>query len=1654
MAAMDRDTFSPLGTSIVKLLLLASGQGALATAVGEGAGLLAKFRRTLEIGGNRAVFAEKIADDTAKQLLREHQGISEADWHVAARQTATLIDRLSKEERLAAGYNWEELRRTLLDLGGTDLRSDLADESARQAFDWVLEVACQRIADCFTEKEALASILESVEEVRSGIQRLAERPAGASQTRAVVADHMEVVRDLAPDPLEDRERELAELETFVRGSQDTWYAMEAGMISGKTALMSSFALNPPSDMHIVSFFTRRIGGDGNDWRSFSFVAGAQLAEILGDEYTERASDPASQDTEFRQLLRRAATACQSDKNPRPLVLVIDGVDEDSYYERPDDAAAKSILSLLPRHLPEGVKLVTASRPNPRMPEDIVCNASRLVASLEPSPIAHEKINQKDIETFFKSDLAVDIGAFLAACGGSLTVDELRQLIARRRHIDNVPSRDVKACVDHSPGRMLMRVNSGFSKREIPSYALGHDAVTRAVLREVTPGQFGENDGVEDPAWWAQVRDDALNPYLEVILKWVVEKADEGWGRATPSYMLSDECFDLMLNRAFRSELPISIVFNKRRYDEISCRSGLRHFALKAIDRDCRTILEYSTDRELSESVMEAIYEVLELRESHMRESFYSPGILELYVKHFNADLDWILDAILLIDEPRERMDAFREVMDSAHDSRCYLEYLKIAPEVFRSLALWQKIREEVLSYLVSMFVIDDCSIKYVGNEDSLAEIRTRLTLLSDALEALGLRILRPKFECLSAGESHEKLLKQLIVLYYRSLRCVAESIDDTDIRAQALSEIITGLTCAGQANEALTLIEMIDSPLERVNAFVDTVNAFRRNGMIEQAQDTAGNARNFAKQVRDVRCKALALGKIAGLFAECGMPELAAFDSENAMNLADSNINPEIRSYDLLRLLTALIDCSLLNQARVVAEKTAYAIENIYGTAEQLELLGSLVSIVSRGGLVEETHDAAEIIIQISRHISSPIQCTIILSNAANALLCVGLIGQAGVVSRKVNEAAQKAITYAESRYYPRERAATLAKVARALVDVGLIGQAGVVSRKVNEAAQKAITYAESRYYPRERAATLVKMARALVEVGLIDEAKKIAESARCVGQLNDYPLQHAEVLVKVVDSLVDVGLIDLLTQVIYKAVQVADEMSDSRSRNGMLYDLTIALANGGQAELAKYVGEQIDSSRTRAEASVNVVSAFVTMGMYMRAARISEGIDLEPQRSKAYSKIVMALISRGRTADAEMLAKQSCQIDEQSSEPLSCGHFLVELSGMLVSGGIIDLSIQVAEQISIPELRIDALVNVVKSLIARNQKSKVDQVSRRVCSYAKRVDSENVREHAFASLSRVLAEGGYFELSHEIGLMINENSGQALALSKLAISIFSSGNTQQAREVFLKACGIAEEIDHVGSRAEVLANIAGALVQTDMLELAQDIANRSQRAVEMCVAEPWREQLQAGIARVLADAGFIEQACLLAKLINDSILRVEVLIQVVQAMIDAGSVKTAYQFAEKIRDDLWICDSAIFKIADQLTEDGCIEWGMDFVRLLPSYRSSLDVRRKILELLVRSARFDDAANEIFLQLGISGDSFHTLNQVAACNRFLARFCCDTVRAHGGSLHVEKWMEMARRALIYSWLYGESLWDSYDVLLLVAPEFAERVVLVNLLGLG
>jgi len=1438
MAAMDRDTFIPLGTSIVKLLLIASGQGALATAVGEGAGLLAKFRRTLEIGGNRAVFAEKIADDAAKQLLREHQGISEADWHVAARQAASLIDQLSEKERLAAGYNWEELRRTLLDLGGTDLRSDLADESARQAFDWVLEVACQRIADCFTEKEALASILESVEEVRAGIQRLAERPAGASQTRAVVADHMEVVRDLAPDPLEDRERELAELETFVRGSQDTWYAMEAGMISGKTALMSSFALNPPDGVHIVSFFIRRMGGDGNDWKSFSFVAGAQLAEILGDEYTERVSEPASQNTEFRQLLRRAATACQSDKNPRPLVLVIDGVDEDSYYERPDEAAAKSILSLLPRHLPEGVKLVTASRPNPRMPEDIVCNSSRTIASLKPSPIAQEKINQKDIETFFKSDLAVDIGAFLAACGGFLTIDELRQLIARHRHLENVPSRDVKACVDHSPGRMLMRVNVGFGNQEIPSYILGHDAVLRAVLREISPDGFGKDDESKAETWWASARGRALKPYRRVIRAWVEKRAADGWNSTTPNYMLSEPCFDMMTDVDVERKPAIDLVFDSNRYHEIWRRFGRRSHVLRTIERDYSKVLELYGD-EVPENSERLFLEIVELKEALARMESYLPGMLELSCLYFNAPIEKIQDTVLSLDSVESRLRAVEEVGEACVRGGRGCELLNFFPEVLDSLNSCPKIRDELSRILIDIVAVD---IGALGHD--VDEVSWRTSLLrkysvwcgftKDSLQTSA---------CVNPSSLEVDCCSQAYSSYWNSLKAIVDSVEEPAMRFRIIIKLLCALIGVKRTEQSL----------------VDDGTVWRCNFEPHLCLSSV------SKGVPTLTSEVLA-GHICELVESIDSSRLCAEVSRNAA--------------------VVLLSVGMMEEARrcaITSQRAAWRVDDFRLRTEALR--NAVVALVSVG-MMEEARRCANVVEQLSGRVSGFRWRAEALANSVVSLASVGLAEQAEMVAEEV----QCVVAQIDDPWW---RVEALVKVQKVFVDGGLIDRAQRIAQEIDDVRLRDQAHfnlvrelTDSGSFDlaqrvtgligdsRLRGEALMKVACAFAGAGLLERAREAVEKAqRTVEKVADFRLR-GEALMKVACAFAGAGLLE-------QAQKVAERIGDFQER---LPDLACVAARAGYVEQARQVAYQIDDQGVRAAVLVRIVDDLVSVGAVEQAQETSdrvinlaEGIYNVRLRAEVLIKALCVLINLGFIEHAfDMASRTVLHIEEWHSR----NEALVKLVIALSEVGQADRARDAFERITGSWWRETALFKMSGALADAGRFEQAQEV-------AAEIKRSWWRGEALVKIAGDLADAGRFEQAQEVaaGVMDSWRCGEALV--KIAGALADAGRFEQAQEV---AAGVMDS----RWRGEALVKIAGALADAGQFEQAQNLAFVSMELAEDIADSSLREGAVSRVVRHLVKVGLLELAESVVKRVASFDLRVGVQFIVVKAMIQNGMMLDA----------------------------------------------------------------------------------------------------------------------------------------------------------------
>ena len=1260
MAATDRDIFIDVGISIAKLLLIASGQGAIAAAVGEGAGLLTRLRGMLENGAKRAVFAEKIADDAATQLLQEHEGISEADWHVATRQVASLIDRLSEKDRLAAGYNWEELRWTLLDLGGTDLRSSLADESAKHAFNWVLEVACRRISDCFTEKEALAALLGKIDEACARLQRierLLDRP-GVQEIRAVINDHIEVLRELAPDRLEDRESEMADLETYVRKSDDAWYAMEADMVSGKTAVMASFALNPPDDVHLVSFFIRRIGDEGNDRGTFAFVMGAQFANILGHEYTEPVRDPA-QRTEFRQLLRRAATACRSETVPRPLVLLIDGIDEDSYFENPDGVGAKSILSLLPRRLPEGVKIITASRPNPRLPEDVQCVAKRRIVSLRPSPIAEKSINRKDMKTFFRSDIAVNIGAFLAACGGVLTVKDLSKLLTMCGY-QRTRTWDVREYVDRSPGRILTPVNVGFDGQEVLAYRLGHDVVTRAVIRELDPDSFGEGDEPEDERWWAPIREKALAPYRAIIRDWVEECADRGWGYSTPSYVLSDPCFDLMLTDKGGDFLSVQIVLQRGRYEELLRRSGRRLYVLRTIDRDYFKVLEVRRG-EVSEGVLKSLLEVAEFRGRIVRTGSHVPGLLKLYIEYFDVTPDVALDMTPPVDDANGMLNAFREVVKVVADSGRSYTFLPLLSAVIKVLIPYRDLRDDILRLGINVLasIGDVANFSNVGGDESEG-----LTVWLDKL-----------FD---------------VIQINRTVVCSVLSADGVYSADEGADSAISLLVAAED------MADQIEDPASRAQALVEVACALARVGEADKAGRAAENAANAADQIEEHWGRARALVEVACALAQADLPDDAV---EVAKQIRDKDAVD--RAQVLAEVVGALARAGEIDAARRLADKVVGVVGRVRFPWRRAEVL---VDVLARAGEVDAAQRLAENAANAAERFKSPWVRSSILVGEKLWWRVRALVGAAGALARAgdIDRACQVAMSAASATDHIQNPL----KRARALVGVaGVLARAGDIERVRQVAMSAASATAQIENFD-SRARVMVEVAGVLARSGDIDAARQVAEnvvnaveqvkeSEECVGTpAGSVSLRLAPALGKIVDALVRVGETDRARQVAEIALSAIKRIAEPWRRARALGELAVALARAGQAEAAFGVAKQIGEPWRYVQALAEVAPAFVRAGdagkarqVAMGAAGVAEQIEGSWLRARALAEVACALARVGEGDKARRVAENAANAAEQIEEHWGRARALAEMAGVL------------ARADSIPEaLKIMTLIEIDKS--------------------------------------------------------------------------------------------------------------------------------------------------------------------------------------------------------------------------------------------------------------------------------------------------------------------------------------------------------------------
>ncbi|MEU8228947.1 hypothetical protein AB0C12_04990 [Actinoplanes sp. NPDC048967] len=326
--------------------------------------------------------------------------------------------------------------------------------------------------------------------------------------------YLEQVRRIAPAELRGRESELEQLAAFSTaddGPSYRWYRAEAW--AGKSALLSTFVLQPPDGVDVVSFFiTARFPGQ-SDRIAFTDVVLEQLAELLGEPMPAYLSD-ATRGPHLWRMLDEAARACRT--RGRRLLLIVDGLDEDRGIVAGPDP--QSVAGLLPAQPQAGMRVLVASRPNPPMPADVGAGHPlrdrSVVWELERSPWADEFKSEAERELrrlLHGTRTEQDLLGVLTSAGGGLSAADLAEMTGAMEW-------EVREYLGATGGRTFTRRLSRWRPSEAPEiYLLGHEELQNASAKFL-----GES---------------RLAAYRESIHKWAELYEGRGWPADTPEYLL-------------------------------------------------------------------------------------------------------------------------------------------------------------------------------------------------------------------------------------------------------------------------------------------------------------------------------------------------------------------------------------------------------------------------------------------------------------------------------------------------------------------------------------------------------------------------------------------------------------------------------------------------------------------------------------------------------------------------------------------------------------------------------------------------------------------------------------------------------------------------------------------------------------------------------------------------------------------------------------------------------------------------------------------------------------------------------------------------------------------------------------------------------------
>ncbi|GAB3840187.1 hypothetical protein GCM10027610_047340 [Dactylosporangium cerinum] len=651
-------------------------------------------------------------------------------------------------------------------------------------------------------------------------------PPGAPAPRSA---YLETVRDIAPaGGLLDRADELNLMARFCAGAEQyLWWRAEPW--TGKSALLSTFVLDPPDGVEVVSFFvTARLAAQ-SDSTAFTDALLDQLAALLGESVPPSLTGHA-RERHRATLLRTAADRAQQEG--RQLVLVVDGLDEDRGAGI--GSGLPSIASLLPRATvngtPDAVKVIVASRPDPPIPHDVPAgHPLRIVPphTLHRSPHAGQTARRagEELDGLLVGGAAGrEVIGVLAACGGGLTLTDLEEVLDR-------PPYELEQLLTGVGGRTVAarRDTTGQTAQQV--YLFTHETLRVHAVRRLGPA--------------------LLERHRQRIHAWAQGYEDRGWPDDTPRYLFRG--YPLMVQEQADTARLVRLATDVARHDRMLSLTGGDAAALAEL-KSAQTLVMAADEPDLLQLARIAMH-----RDDLADRNAFIP-----------VDLPAVW---AVLGQPARAEGLARGITDQIRQTEALWRMLAAAGTTDEA-GLAEEIEQavEAIVRTISDPERQVSALARLAGATATAGNIQRARALSTAAETAARSIREPYQQAQALLHLVEAFAAAADI---ERAQDAARLISDPDRRARALAEVVETLLDAGSLDEAMTLAHDLRDTHWRSVALARVAQAMVIADRTGEAQELAMASWRLARTVREPERQGPTLHDLAATMTMYGDPRRA-----------------------------------------------------------------------------------------------------------------------------------------------------------------------------------------------------------------------------------------------------------------------------------------------------------------------------------------------------------------------------------------------------------------------------------------------------------------------------------------------------------------------------------------------------------------------------------------------------------------------------------------------------------------------------------------------------------------------------------------------------------------------------------------------------------